>query len=377
MSSLTSFLARTHNPCSDETCTTCGGIGFFRRKLQKAFPSRRSIAVALKGLSGADARRLERKAICLAQTLKFLPETKRLEVLRHWLDSITYDPGISGLVLLGTNFGRHLAKAELELSLEAATPLLLSSKGLRSELRWVLAEALRVPGRLEAAIRDDVFQEKSQEQRRKDQAAAEKKKKQDERDAYFRALVAMPLKERLENAASERRFYSPSKPYGEEDWTATRDWGEWLREANKWRDALTDFRDEDIDSLSVEDTRALINLCEIRYFIRSARLLQRLYDRRHFLRHADMATIRRAYGALKSQEMLTELVLHSSVPIEHYPVELAEEVTEEWLQSLPKAARRVFLGKLFSCRLRVWTKARKRLPSLIIDGRTMKAKGSE
>jgi hypothetical protein len=74
-----------------------------------------------------------------------------------------------------------------------------------------------------------------------------------------------------------------------------------------------------------------------------------------------MDEVRRKYASMKPEEQLTSIVVEGLVRIEHYPVELANEVTSKWLAALPEGARRHFIAEINHCKLKVWARARKRL----------------
>jgi len=75
-----------------------------------------------------------------------------------------------------------------------------------------------------------------------------------------------------------------------------------------------------------------------------------------------MDYLRQKYVSLNARDQLTELALNPTVPIEHYPVELTAEVTEQWLTSMPMGSRMQFTERLGNCKLRIWSKAFKKLP---------------
>ena len=74
-----------------------------------------------------------------------------------------------------------------------------------------------------------------------------------------------------------------------------------------------------------------------------------------------MDEIRRKYATMSLQDQLTELVVATTTPISHFPVELANVVTDDWLNTMPEQQRADFLSQISTCRLRVWVRARQRL----------------
>ena len=90
-------------------------------------------------------------------------------------------------------------------------------------------------------------------------------------------------------------------------------------------------------------------------------VLPRLDDRRHRHRQTAMHDVRRKLSSIAPRDQLTELAVGGSVPLEHFPVELAKEVTHEWLSSLTASHESRFLTQISACKLRVWAKARRNL----------------
>ena len=88
-----------------------------------------------------------------------------------------------------------------------------------------------------------------------------------------------------------------------------------------------------------------------------------MYDRRHEIRQTAIAEIRSKYGAMSFRDQLTELVTATTTPISHFPIELANIVTDDWLDTIPERQKTNFLFQLSTCKLRVWINAHKRLSS--------------
>ncbi len=178
-------------------------------------------------------------------------------------------------------------------------------------------------------------------QRQQDNEAMHRRQRQD----YFQLLATMPFENRVTAIAEDKSI----DPY--------RNWREW----NGWKPEWSRSSDGEIAALSAEGTQHLIDLCESNSVLSSLGVLQRLYDRRHQLRQAAMEEIRRKYAAMSLQDQLTELVIATTTPIAHFPVELANVVTDDWLGTIPELQRADFLSQISTCRLRVWVRARQSL----------------
>lgn len=165
------------------------------------------------------------------------------------------------------------------------------------------------------------------------------------RQDYFRSLATIPFEIRLTTIAKDNSIGLYRKG------------GEW----NSWKPEWSRCSDEEIAALNAESTQRLIDHCESNSVLNSLGVLQRLYDRRHQLRLTAMGEIRRRYGTMSLQDQLTELVVATTTPISHFPVELANFVTDDWLGTIPERQKADFLFQLSTSKLRAWIKARKRL----------------
>jgi len=188
-------------------------------------------------------------------------------------------------------------------------------------------------------------------QRQHELEAMHRRKRQD----YYQSLSAIPFADRLSKIAEDKSI----DPY--------RNWQEW----NGWKAEWSRCSDEEIAALCAETTQGLIDLCEGNSVLRSLGVLQRLYDRRHELRLAAIAEIRSKYSAMNSQAQLTELVTAMMMPISHFPIELADAVTDDWLETIPEIPKAHFLRQLGTCKLRVWIRARKKLSYFVSPNNTL------
>ena len=168
-----------------------------------------------------------------------------------------------------------------------------------------------------------------------------------ERQDYCRSLAKLPFANRLIAIAADKSI---------DAYVNGREWSEWKGD---WSACSS----EEIDAFSADDIENLLELCENNSVLCSLGVRQRLYDQRHQLRQVAIGEIRLKYGSMSHEDQLTELVVAATIPISHFPVELAVVVTDDWLRTIPEEQKTRFLKQLSACKLRVWTRARKRLSS--------------
>ena len=337
MNKLLSFIRRRSPPCEELICTTCGGLWVFNRDLEKLALRDGELVEYLVQITGPEVKPLEQKANSFTATLNFLPKSDRSLVLRYWIQRIGKDPALAIGVLLWTGYGRDLPPQKLSLILEAAMPELLSRKDLRDKLRSSYSILDPLPPQLSDAIRSDEEKERQQHN--------EQLQRQRARQDYFRTLAELPFEKRVYAIVADQSI----DPY--------KNWQEW----KGWKSEWSRCSDEEMDALDARSTQSLIDLCEENLLVRFSDVLPKLYDRRHRLRQLEMDAIRRKYVSMTHRDQLTELVINTCVTIENFPVELAKEVTNEWLKSIPDGSRTKFLSQICACRLRVWSKTHKRL----------------
>lgn len=178
-------------------------------------------------------------------------------------------------------------------------------------------------------------------QRQMDREAAALRRRQ----VYLASLAARPFAERIAAIACDPSICN------------ARNWREWQEWSGTWRQ----YSVEELHGFGASEIQQLIDLCENNSTLRSLGVLQPLYDRRHELRQAAIAEIRAKYSTMSIQDQLTALVVSSTTPISHFPIELADAVTDEWLATIPTSQKERFLSDLRDCKLRVWMKAYRRL----------------
>lgn len=312
----------------------------FVRDLESADLRSEELVQCLTQLTGPKVELIEEKAVSFRATLSVLSPTEVARVFDAWKNRLSGDPVLAQGVLLWTNYGRNLPTDLLRTVIESAEPKLILRKDLRKQLRSIPNLPADLPDRLAAAMTSD----EDESRRQRDEEA----KLGQARQEYFRSLAEMPFERRVHAIVADKSI----DPY--------RNWREWQGWKSEWRRCS----DIEIESLSAERTQILIDLCEGNLVVRCSEVLTKLYDRRHWHRQCAIDSVRHKYSSMPPRDQLTKIVVDGSVALEHFPVELAKEVTNEWLSSLPDLPKRRFLTQISACKLRVWTKARQNLSEI-------------
>ena len=304
------------------------------------------LAHLLAGLTGSEVELLESRAPAFSTVLSLLSKNERLFVHREWLQRVGADPILAVGILLWTSYGASLADRGASIVIEAATPRLLGRRDLRNDLRKMLLadSAIRcsLPYSLSRALQSD----EDDDRRSRDESVRGQSLKAQACREYCQVIADMPFELRVPAIRLNDNLFS------------SRAWVNNPSVMSTW----TECTATEMDGLSAESTQKLIDLCEESYLFRRSEVLKRLYDRRHQLRHISMDDIRRKHSSMSSRDLLTELVLDGSVPVEHFPVELAKEVTSDWFSALPAKRQGQFVAQLAACKLRVWVRASKNIP---------------
>lgn len=266
----------------------------------------------------------------MPQVLNILPEEIRQSVLEVWLKNIVNDPDLGLAVLFWTEYGKNLSRSMVYALLEASEPRLVSSRKLRDNLRKALQPETDFPSRLTSCIEKDI---KEEEEALKLAYIAAK-----ERNDYLDGLSAMSFSERVPRILADQSI-----------------------KYQDWRKAWSLCTDEDIENLDLSNVQKLIDLCETTHSYRWSEALKRLYDKRHQLRYSAIDSFKQKSSHLSPSEQLLLLIRNHSIPIEHYPVELAQHVTAQWMQTITEEERNYLLELLSLTRLRTWRKVREKL----------------
>jgi hypothetical protein len=263
-----------------------------------------------------------------------LPDEERSALLDFWIAESLDDPDIALGVLAWTRYGRELPERLLRGLLAAAEPGLLRDRELRDKLvaSHLTLNQTHVPDGLMAVLRRDRDVE--------DAALREAELRTQRHLDYLESLSKMPFADRVPLILAD-------KSISREDWQ---------RFGVAWKACS----DEEIWSLDAAAVQYLIDLCVAAGSSGWDVPLKRLYDRRHQLRLLAIEALRRDYSHLPPRGQLDVVVRDHTIPVAHYPPELAEHVTLEWLMTLSDDEKTRFLAALDKTRLRIWMKARNR-----------------
>lgn len=324
------FILDNYAPCEQGVCTTCGGMLVFFSRLDQAFPNKDVLVKSLKTLSSSDISQIMRNdRNCMLQVLESLSDDMRKVIWGEWMQDIKNDRDFALTILQKTKYGKKLPESMVYEILLAAESLLIISPQHRNNLRELFEKGLALPIGLKVAIEKDIIEE--EERLMVAYSAAKERKK------YLDGLASLRFAERVLRILSDPNIKH-------------QDWGE----------AWSICTIEDDETLRSEDVQKLIDLCETNQSYRWTDALKKLYDKRHQLRLAAIEMNRHQYGKMSPLAQLSLLNRNLSVPIEHYPLELAQYVSVQWLESLTKQERDHFFELLSSTRLRIWKKVRER-----------------
>lgn len=262
---------------------------------------------------------------CMSPVLNSLPEETQNTVVQTWVSNAVDDPDFALNILLWTEYGKRLSRNRIQVLLETAEPRIAESRKLRDNLQGSLPPETQFPDRIRLLVEQDAREDK--EIRRLAIAGAKK------RNEYLDGISQMRFSERVSQI-----FNDSSICYSD------------------WREDWSLCTDEDFEAIDASKVQELIDLCESNQSYRWTEALRKLYDKRHKLRLENMDCIRRKNGHLAPHEQLIVLISDKQIPIELYPVELAQVVTQQWLDTLTTENRSYFLGLLKHTPLRIWKK---------------------
>jgi hypothetical protein len=266
----------------------------------------------------------------MPQVLNSLSEEIRKTVFEVWVKNAINDPDLALAVLLWTEHGKSLSHDMMHELLQSAETRFVRSRKLRDNLRKSLLPETELPLHLQSVIEKDMREE---EENHKLAYIATK-----ERNDYLNDLSDMSFNERVPRILSDQSI-----------------------KYSDWREAWSLCADADLEMLDVPEVQKLIDLCEANQSYRWTEALKKLYDKRHQLRCVAIEMFRQQCGHLNPHEQLLLLIGNCGVPIEHYPAELAQYVTLQWLDTLTQEKKKYFLELLRHTRLRVWKKVREKI----------------
>jgi hypothetical protein len=350
---LLEFIVDTNAPCEFEQCTTCGGWGHFQIKLRQAFPRQSELIAELENISGKCVVQIGTgKNSVMPHLLTALPENDRQTLIANWVSRTSADPRLALGVLLWTQYGSSLDVDLRNKLLVASEPQLVIRRAIRADLReslrkeaqegmsWlmialldyrlVLPPGITLPTRLLQKIENDLLEEKlkaeqlAEEKRLEEQAQREEARLREQaHKEHLERIAALPFSEHVPRILSNHHM-------NPEDWYGC--------------------SRLDLESLDAKTVQKLIDLC-----VRGD-AFSKLCDRRHQLRLEAMDKLRVKHKQLTPEQLLEILIQASSIPIEHYPVELTECATPEWIESIDLQDRKQFLAIMRQTKLRVWAK---------------------
>jgi hypothetical protein len=265
--------------------------------------------------------------------LKNITEDKRQIVLDSWMQSIGEDSDLAVGILLWARNEMNLPEGSLQrILISAAESRLVLRRSIRDDLRDMSLAGLDLPSRLSTAFVQDRANDKEKLVQQELNVRA--------RQNYLNGLSEKSFPERVAIILADQTI-----------------------KYQDWRDSWSICTDSDLEKLDAASVQDLIDLLNANMAYRWSAALQKLTDRRHLLRLAAMEKFRVAHRTLLPEQQLSLLVHDPSVPIGHYPKELAEHVSTEWLNMLTAEERSRFLEMLSTTRLRIWMRVRKRLSS--------------
>ncbi len=323
------FILDNFAPCEQLVCSTCGGLLPFLVRLDQSFPNKDALVKSLKNLNSSDISQIIRNdRNCMLQVLESLSDDMRKGIWGKWLQDIKNDRNFALAILQRTKYGKKLPESMVYELLQTAESLLIISPQHRNNLRELFEKGLALPIGLKVAIEKDMIEE--EERLMVAYLAAKERKK------YLDGLASIRFAERVSRISSVLNIKDQD-----------------------WRETWSICTDWDIETLKAKDVQKLIDLCEVQSY-RWIDALRKLYDKRHKLRLAAIEMNRHQYGKMSPLAQLSLLNRNLTVPIEHYPVELAQYVSMQWLETLTKQERDHFFELLSSTRLRIWKKVRER-----------------
>lgn len=330
MSRLVEFVVKNYEPCDEWFCTTCGGILHFQLRLQEAFPEKNELTALLLTLSDEEIEQFGKKRGMIKPILKLQSMEDQDALLAIWIRNSRRNPNLALCVLQWTSYGIGVTAESLRQLLVSAEEQLILSKADRDAIRKSITVDVSLPAGLQAAFRQD----EEDDQRKQLEIMAGVRARSD----YLDNLSRLPFQSRVYKILGD----------------STITWREWR---NEW----SSLDDDEIQTYDYVTTQSLIDYCESHQAYHWQAALKKLYDHRHQSRLSAMEKFRRLYNEMLPEKQLNILVQDFSVPVEHYPVELANRASPQWLRTLSVEHQSHFMEMLDRTRLRVWRKVRKNL----------------
>jgi len=333
MNPLIRFLAKFEPPCGLWDCPTHGFESAFWSAFEDAFPTTEMLFAAMSSFSGTDLNPLSAQRVETIYDLTLrLPFGQREQVIAGWYERMDSEPELATAMIVWFDWGRRLpGLRSMEDMIRAARRGIARDQALRDEVRTLVADYASLPTEIAEAIERDV--QKEEEAENLERQRVEKLRN------HLDALARIPFRERIPRVMSDETLRNM-------------DWRDLLGSKRNWASCS----DADLEGLGAAEVQQLIDICEANssWHTNWRGALSKLYDKRHELRIARMEETRQRIGHLPLREQLMSLLADPSIPIEAFPIELADFCTFDLVERLSRSEKRELIRRLDGIRLRRW-----------------------
>lgn len=339
--------------CHYGGCNTCGGYSVFKRELDKRLPDQSEINKGLELMNSHDLELLRDHGLSINMYLEELQEVERNRIIGAWLAyAETNSKFAYGLVWWAMRKKLKLSESEIAKLLGYAVPAIVQNRKDRDWLRNIEGlinlkghglcltsplgsfDIVALPKEIIYAFRQDDLDD----QKERERVAELSRQDEIERIEYLDELSHLSFYDKVKALKFGRKIY----------YTDLKARPNWLI-----------LSEVDLTSLDGAHTQQLIDWCNDLGFGND--VMSKLYERRHQIRLAAMNQVRVMLKNIPIEGWLTHLLLEQTTPIDHYPAELTDHATTEWLDSLVPDVRNRFLNMIKGTKLRIWKKVAARL----------------
>ena len=333
------FIASQSPPCSSIGCTTCGGTGSFARRMKNEFPNVDDVLHAFIEIEEHEIRLIESYGFGIFWYLRSCELDRSKWVINKWTEKSETNSTFA-LFFLKWIIDQYSSQPtntfpdwhfDLQKLIEYATPKLIESEKERYSLKECLTRNssfnLKLPESLRAVYLQD---EKNAELE-----SRKLKQQKDIRSAYLDSLATLPILVRIQTILNDKEI----------TWRDRR--SEW---AKCTENDLKTYGDKEVQQL-IDDWEKVFGFVPPPV----------LFNRRHELRLEAMGNIREDYNNIPKENWLKLLLENTSMPIESYPVELANYATFDWFKTIDHVSGNRFISMLMGTKLRIWRRVYKRL----------------
>lgn len=327
--------------CDEFGCTTCGG----RRGLEMDFVRGSGISIfseeffnQLKELEAGDLHCIEfdieqYKTLAIDSVLNVMKDDRFHELYKHYSLLSATDDELAYKLLVWTRFGKRLTQNQLEMLIQYAMPTLLRSYYARNLMKTELSyKDLSYPKELK-----DIYSEDSSKERdRLHEIWQAEKRKKEEYGRYILGLKELTFPDYLDVLLTKKI------------------------DPRYWDSLRCEISDDELNNLNLVEIQELINKCMDHSEQFWLTTIDRLCDKRNTLRIEAMNSLREKYLNNTNEETLCLLLNNASIPIEHYPYELAAFISREWFESLVNTDKIRFVKMLEKTRLKKWRRLLKK-----------------